>query len=95
MMEAAIHKRATASGREFLRLFGRRHDGYDGAVQQEAFDFGLKLLQVLEAEEVASGEPAVDDTSLVKELFAVQKVTRVRSYTLWFLPTVNALSRSQ
>lgn len=83
-MGAAVGKGAKVSAREFLRLFGNRHRGYDGyRSQQDTFEFWQKLLGELEAEETASGDTTTSIIALMKKLFAIKKLNRVRVVTIY------------
>ncbi|KAL8814997.1 MAG: hypothetical protein Q9223_005827 [Gallowayella weberi] len=64
--------------RGLMKMFSGWHDGYDGAsLQQEAFDFLDKVLERLEAEDIASGEMNEQGISPVRELFGGQKFSRL------------------
>ncbi|KAL8686202.1 MAG: hypothetical protein Q9224_005521, partial [Gallowayella concinna] len=77
-MRASGGKRVNVCIRGLMKMFSGWHDGYDGAsLQQEAFDFLDKVLERLEAEDIASGDLNEQGISPVRELFGGQKFTRL------------------
>lgn len=78
-MGTAIRNGTKVTARELLELFGKRHRGFDGhRAQQDPMEFWQKLLAEVEAEESALGKTDSSCGALMRRLFGVQQVKKVR-----------------
>lgn len=88
-MQIAGDKGEVVCARGLMKMFSSWYPEYNGiSFQQEAFDFWDKVIERLEAEDVASGDLNEEGISPVRALFGGQKFTRVRAskiHGLFFL----------